>query len=60
MQGTNENMHKYMQYMHKYAQNIANIFINMHVGSLGGTWGVPPDTLGHAKGRPGGFLIHFG
>ena len=22
----------------------------MHVGSLGGTWGVPPDTLGHAKG----------
>ena len=32
----------------------------MHVGSLGGTWGVPPDTLGHAKGRPGGFLIDFG
>ena len=31
----------------------------MHVGSLGGTWGVPPDTLGHAKGRPGGFLIDF-
>ena len=24
----------------------------MHVGSLGGTWGVPLDTLGHAKGRP--------
>ena len=32
----------------------------MHVGSLGGTWGVPPDTLGHAKGRPGAFLIDFG
>ena len=32
----------------------------MHVGSLGGTWGVPPDTLGLAKGRPGGFLIDFG
>ena len=32
----------------------------MHVGSLGGTWGVSPDTLGHAKGRPGGFLIDLG
>ena len=31
----------------------------MHVGSLGGTWGVPPDTPGHAKSRPGGFMIDF-
>ena len=22
--------------------------------------GVPPDNLGHAKGCPGGFLLHFG
>ena len=31
----------------------------MHFERLRGTWGVTPDTLGHAKGRPGGFLIDF-
>ena len=38
------------------------ICINMHKNAC---WeprrhlGVPPDTLGHAKGHPGGFLIDF-
>ena len=32
----------------------------MHFEGFRGTWGLSPDTLGHAKGRPGGFLIDFG
>ena len=31
----------------------------MHLGCLGGTWGVPPDTPGHAKECRGGFLTNF-
>ena len=32
----------------------------MHLGCLGGTWGVPPDTPGHAKECRGEFLTNFG
>ena len=32
----------------------------MNLGCLGGTWGVPPDTPGHAKECRGEFLTNFG